>query len=164
MVGHFAGGMRADDVVHDLELAVVGAFAEVAPDVVGDAHAAERAHDARVVVDHEVGDHGHAELGQALLVVVERLAVDATHQVFQAVVADDAPAFAFARPHVDLMTVVAQPREDLVRAGPQRGVAAEDRVVDVEEDVHGEGVKLLAPFMGAVLRSARNRPMNLGGR
>ena len=78
------------------------------------------------------------ELGQALLVVVERLAVDAVHQVFQTVVADDTPPFTLARPHVDVMTVVAQFREDLVRARPQRGVAAQDRVVDVEEDVHGE--------------------------
>ena len=64
-------------------------------------------------------------------------------EILQAVIAHDAPTFALARPHVHLVAVLAEPREDVVRARPEGRVAPEDGVVDVEEDVHAKSRTLL---------------------
>ena len=72
MVGDVARVVRADDLVHDLELAVV-ATVELAQ-VVGDAHAAERADDVQLQQEQKLLTQAIADRGRRVLHELENVA------------------------------------------------------------------------------------------
>jgi hypothetical protein len=58
------------------------------------------------------------------------------HDRVEIVTAEVVPPFPEPGPHVQLVTLVDEADEELARAGTERAVLAQDRVVDVEEDAH----------------------------
>jgi hypothetical protein len=100
------------------------------------AQAAEKLDDARVVINDEIGKHGNPDPGDASLEFVQRLLIDARHEIPEPGPVHFSGAHPAARPDVDVVAVRDQPLEDGARAGPQRAVVGDQRFVHVKEDVH----------------------------
>ena len=89
-----------------------------------------------MVVHHVIGHERYTQLFEAAVVVVERLpeAIDDVFGEFEAL--HDLPPRAIAAPEVDRVAVLTEAGEDIGDVGAKAHVPRNQRVINIEENVH----------------------------